>query len=158
MRLILALITVAALQAVATAQPVSRVTARQLKAKIDSPGDSIRIFNFWATWCGPCVKEMPLFEAYRLAHPEVQLFFVSLDLQLDPDPAKVSRFATRKKLTGRVLILDEGDPNGWIDTIDKRWSGAIPATLVVNPRNGRRAFEEKEFKTGELDALVNTVK
>lgn len=158
MRCLLAILCFATLHTAAVCQPAGRVTARQLKAKIESPGDSIRIFNFWATWCGPCVKEMPLFEAYRLAHPNVRLIFVSLDLQLDPDPAKVNRFASRKKLAGRVLLLDEPDPNAWIDTIEARWSGAIPATLVINPRNGKRAFEEKELKAGELEALVNAVK
>jgi thiol-disulfide isomerase/thioredoxin len=140
------------------AQSLPRVTARELSQRIQSPGDRVRIYNFWATWCAPCVKEMPLFENFQRAHPEVEMVFVSLDLNLDADPTKVVRFITRKKIESEVILLDEADPNSWIDLIEKKWSGALPATLVVNPKSGVRVFEQREFKDGELDALVARVK
>lgn len=139
-------------------QGLERLTARQLREHIQASGERIRIYNFWATWCAPCVKEMPLFVEYQTGHPEVEVVFVSLDLQLDPDPAKVSRYISRKKLTLPVLLLDEGDSNAWIDLIEKRWSGALPATLIVNPVNGKRVFDQHEFKAGELEAFVDRVK
>lgn len=140
------------------AQALERVSARELQQRIQAGGERIRIYNFWATWCAPCVKEMPLFERYRSAHPEVDLVFVSLDLNLDPDVAKVARFTSRKKIEAQVILLDEEDPNSWIDLIEKKWSGALPATLVVNPQNGKRVFNQHEFKEGELDAFVALVK
>lgn len=142
----------------ARAQAPERITARELSKQIQARGERIRIYNFWATWCAPCVKEMPFFEEFSRANPDIDLVFVSLDLQLDPDPAKVSRFISRRKLTGQVILLDEGDPNSWIDLIEKQWSGALPATLVVNPVNGKRVFEQREFRVGELEAFVDRVR
>jgi thiol-disulfide isomerase/thioredoxin len=158
MRLVALLFWCQFLFVAAVGQTLPRVTARELNARIQSAGDRIRIYNFWATWCAPCVKEMPLFERFQAEHPEVEVVFVSLDLNLDPDPAKVVRFVARKKLTSEVILLDEGDPNSWIDLIEKKWSGALPATLVVNPSTQVRVFEQREFKEGELERLVDRVK
>lgn len=158
MRLFWILFILSSVSLTGRAQTIERVSARELQQRIQSGGERIRIYNFWATWCAPCVKEMPLFERYRQTHPEIELVFVSLDLNLDPDPAKVSRFVSRKKLESEVVLLDEADPNSWIDLIEKKWSGALPATLVVNPKNGKRIFNQRELKEGELDAFVDQIR
>lgn len=117
----------------------------------------IQVVNFWATWCAPCIKELPLFERLNESREDVTVSLVSVDMDLDPDTDKVYRFVARKKLKSNVYILDEEDPNTWIDKIDKNWSGAIPATLIINPANGKRKFVEKELKDGDLDALIASV-
>ena len=47
--------------------------------------------------------------------------------------------------------MDEIDYNLWIDLVDPSWSGAIPATLIIEPATGKRIFLEKEFENGELE-------
>ncbi|MFZ1808241.1 MAG: TlpA family protein disulfide reductase, partial [Cyclobacteriaceae bacterium] len=89
---------------------------------------------------------------------DIEISLVSIDLDLDPNPDKIYRFIDRKKLKSKVYILDERDPNTWIDKIDKSWSGAIPATLVVNLENGKRRFVEKELKEGDLEEIIDSVK
>jgi hypothetical protein len=79
---------------------------------------------------------------------------VSMDYDLDPNTEKVDRFVARKKLQSKVLILTESDPNSWIDKIDKRWSGALPATLVINSKTGKREFVQGELGEGELEKLL----
>lgn len=124
---------------------------------INSKSEHIKVINFWATWCAPCVKEMPLFEKLDLERDDVKVTFVSMDLDLDPDPAKVYKFVTRKKLQSEVVILDETDPNSYIELIDKSWSGALPATIVINGKTGQRKFVEKELHEGELEKLIAEV-
>ncbi len=63
----------------------------------------------------------------------------------------------RKNIQSDVLLLDDIDYNSWIDKVDKSWSGAIPATLIFNPRTGKRKFVEKELKEGELENLIATL-
>lgn len=129
----------------------------ELQEIISAKSDQIKVINFWATWCAPCVKEMPLFEKLGQERQDVKITFVSMDLDLDPDPAKVYKFVTRKKIQSQVVILNEKNPNTYIDLIDKSWSGALPATIVVNTKTGQRKFVEKELHEGELEKLIDEV-
>ncbi len=142
----------------ATAQEQAKIVKLpELQELITSKGDHIKVINFWATWCAPCVKEMPLFEKLGQERKDVKVTLVSMDLDLDPDPAKVHKFVARKKLQSQVLILDEKDPNSYIEQIEKSWSGALPATIIVNSKTGQRKFVERELHEGELEKLIAEV-
>jgi thiol-disulfide isomerase/thioredoxin len=134
------------------------VTLEKLQTIIQAEKEQIQVVNFWATWCAPCIKELPLLEKLKAEHNEIKVRLVSMDMDLDPNPDKVRKFVIRKKIQSEVLILDERNPNQWIDKVDKSWSGALPATLVVNNRNGKRKFVEKELHEGDLEKLVAEVK
>src|SRR5579872_7055237 len=73
----------------------------------------VRVINFWATWCAPCVKELPYFEKLNQDNKNVTVVLVSMDYDLDPDPAKVKRFIERKKIMSQVVILAEENPSDW---------------------------------------------
>ena len=139
------------------AQKAEVIKLDQLQALINAKTDNIKVINFWATWCGPCVKEMPLFEKLGQERKDVQVTFVSMDLDLDPNPEKVHKFVARKKIQSKVVILDAKDPNSYIDQIDKNWSGALPATIIINGKTGQRKFVEKELHEGELEKLIAEV-
>jgi thiol-disulfide isomerase/thioredoxin len=142
----------------ATAQEQAKIVKLpELQELITSKGDNIKVINFWATWCAPCVKEMPLFEKLGQERKDVKVTLVSMDLDLDPDPDKVHKFVARKKLQSQVLILDERDPNSYIEQIEKSWSGALPATIIVNSKTGQRKFVERELHEGELEKLIAEV-
>lgn len=130
----------------------------ELQAIMDAPGEEIRVINFWATWCAPCIKEMPLFEKLNKERKDVSVTLVSMDMDLDPDPQKVNKFVARKKLASRVVILDETNPNSYIDKIEKQWSGALPATIVINSKTGKRKFVERELHEGDLEKLIDEVR
>jgi thiol-disulfide isomerase/thioredoxin len=130
----------------------------KLQQTIQSEKNQIQVVNFWATWCAPCLKELPLFEKLNQDRGDVHILLVSMDMDLDPDPEKVRKFILRKKIQSKVLILDERNPNQWIDKVDKGWSGALPATLVINNKNGKRKFVERELHKGELEKLIADVR
>lgn len=129
----------------------------RLEQAIKGRSDTLQIINFWATWCGPCVKELPLFEKINQGAGRLKVTLVSMDLSLDPNPDKVYKFVSRKKLSSRVWILDERDPNTYIDKIDPSWSGALPATLVVNTVTGKRKFVEGEMSEEKLNQLISEI-
>jgi thiol-disulfide isomerase/thioredoxin len=141
----------------AGAQQADQIKLNDLLQIINKSSDKVQVINFWATWCAPCVKEVPFFETVNQENKSVDVTLVSMDYDLDPNPEKVYRFITRKKLQSRVVILAEQNPNDWIDEIDKSWSGALPATLVVNSKNGKRKFVQKELHEGELEKLIEEV-
>src|SRR3970282_302300 len=126
----------------------------ELQKIIEAPSEQIKVVNFWATWCAPCIKEIPLFEELNAERNDVKVFLVSLDLDLDPNPAKVYRFMERRGIESTVLLLNEKDPNTWIDEIDPDWSGALPATLIVNGSTGERIFIERQLQDGDLEQLI----
>ena len=139
-------------------QQASIIKLSQLQSLIEEKTDQIKVINFWATWCAPCVKELPLFESLNRSRKDVTVTLVSMDIDLDPNPEKIYKFIDRKKVQSKVLILDERDPNSWINKIDKNWSGALPATLVLNSATGKRKFVEKEMHEGDLEKLIEEVK
>jgi thiol-disulfide isomerase/thioredoxin len=140
------------------AQQAETIRLDMLKQIIERKSDNVVIVNFWATWCAPCIKELPFFEKISAENrADVQIYLVSMDLDLDPNPEKVYRFIDRKKLLSTVLLLNEKDPNGWIDQIDPAWSGALPATLVINQKTGQRKFIGKELHEGELEKVITEV-
>lgn len=142
----------------ATAQQAKEITLNDLQQLITTSSEQIQVINFWATWCAPCVKEIPLFESLNKENKLVHVTLVSMDYDLDPNPDKVNRFIARKKLQSNVVILAETDPNSWIDKIDKNWGGALPATLIINTKTAKRKLVQRELHEGELEKLIEEVK
>ena len=141
----------------ADAQTAKTVKIDELLQLVHTKDKKIQVINFWATWCGPCVKELPLFEQVAVKQPNINVTLVSMDLELDPNPEKVHKFIERRKIKSQVLLLDERDPNSWINKISPEWTGAIPATLIVNPINGKRVFVERELHQDDLQKLISEV-
>jgi thiol-disulfide isomerase/thioredoxin len=142
---------------IAQAQQVPLLRLAELQKLMDAPSDQVKVINFWATWCAPCIKELPLFEKIHQERKDVKVTLVSMDIDLDPNPEKVNKFVSRKKLQSQVVILNERNPNDWIDKIEKEWSGALPATIVINTKTGKRKFVEKEMHDGDLEKLIEEV-
>jgi len=118
--------------------------------------DKIRVINFWATWCAPCVKELPYFDQIheKFKDQNIEVILVSLD-----DPKKIESrvvpFLEKKNVQSKVIILGDPKANTWIDRVAIEWSGAIPATLLISKDN--RAFYEQEFHSyNELEELIKT--
>ncbi|HEY0771654.1 MAG TPA: TlpA disulfide reductase family protein [Sphingobacteriaceae bacterium] len=141
------------------AQTPATIKLGDLQKLINKKSDHVQVINFWATWCGPCIKELPYFEKVTAENrPDVKITLVSMDLDLNPDAEKVYKFVARKNLKSEVLLLDEKDPNSWINKIDKEWNGSLPATLIINQKTGQRKFVGKELHEGELEKLISEVK
>jgi len=139
------------------AQKVAKVKVTELE-KMIAESKTPLIINFWATYCKPCIAEMPYFEKFAAKYKEkgVTVVFVSLDMQ-DDYPVKVDGFVAKRKLQNRVLWLDETDADYFCPKIDPRWSGSIPATLFVNNAKSYRQFLEKELTEEELEKEIMAI-
>lgn len=129
---------------------VEVIKFQDLQSKITSADEGLTIFNFWATWCGPCIKEMPFFEEAD-NRESIKVYFVSVDFKNQLE--KVESFVEKRGITSQVLFLDEKDPDDYMPKVSDNWSGAIPATLFVNEM-GRSYFHEKSFTKEELNTLI----
>jgi thiol-disulfide isomerase/thioredoxin len=122
------------------------------KAILKEDGNTY-VVNFWATWCAPCIKELPYFEQLHTDNPKVKVILVSLDSRKDLE-RKLIPFVAKKQLTAEVILLGDKDYNTWLDKIDASWSGAIPATFIMSGK--RKLFAEREFDNyTELNDYVN---
>lgn len=137
----------------AQSQNVEVIKWNVLEKMIALENDTTYIFNFWATWCKPCVNELPNFEKITgdFKVEKVKVYLVALDFKKDLN-ARVIPFVRKHKLQSTVLLLDEKDYDLWIDKVDKSWSGAIPATLIKS--KDKRIFLEKELTYNELKSNI----
>ena len=130
-------------------QNVKLLNINQLQERIKNGKDSTYVVNFWATWCAPCIKELPHFEKLAIEHKSEKLavLLISLDFKSKLE-SNVIPFVKRKNLKDEVFLLNESNPQEFIDRIDPNWSGSIPATLFI--KNEKRKFVETEFTYEQL--------
>ncbi|MBT8254373.1 MAG: TlpA family protein disulfide reductase [Flavobacteriaceae bacterium] len=111
--------------------------------------DKTYVVNFWATWCAPCIKELPYFEQLNRDYTgkNVEVILVSLDFPRMYDK-KLKPYIKDNDLKSRIVALNDPDMNTWIPKVNADWTGAIPATIIYN--KNRREFYERSFNYDEL--------
>ncbi len=121
--------------------------------------DTVYVVNFWATWCGPCVAELPYFEQLQKTYKNqpLKVMLVSMDFASKLN-TEVIPFIKKHNYTSETYLAIRKSDQVWIDAIDKNWSGALPGTLIVNVKKNIRKFYEKEFTYNELNKLYQTIK
>ncbi len=116
----------------------------QLKPLLEKQDDKVHVVNFWATWCKPCVEELPAFERLNEEYKDknVELLLVSLDFP-NQIQSELLPFIKNRNLKPEVVVLDDPNQDKWINGISSEWSGAIPATIIY--KKNKRAFYEQSF-------------
>lgn len=121
----------------------------QLESFLKSKTDKTLVVNFWATWCKPCIKELPYFEAAQTKYKEdIRVILVSLDFP-EKLESQLIPFVNENAIHSQVVLLDDPYENEWIPKVDSTWSGAIPATLIIS--GSKKVFYEKSFTQEELE-------
>ena len=117
---------------------------------LNKKDDNVYVINFWATWCTPCVKELPYFEQLldTYKNEDVEVILVSLDFPNQYN-TKLEPFIKEHDLKSKVVALNDVDMDTWIPKVDKTWSGSIPATIIY--KNNKRVFFEQSFTFETLE-------
>src|SRR6185437_4423000 len=118
--LLFLLLVLAFQQGKAQTKIIPVVNFKSLSTYIQPSADTLKIVNFWATWCHPCVEEMKYFKEAgdNYANQKVKFIFVSLDYKSKKD--HVEEFWEKNKIKGDIYILDD-NPNIWINQVDSSW-------------------------------------
>lgn len=136
---------------------VTVVNFDKLESVIKKNDNKLYVVNFWATWCRPCVMELPEFmevnNTYR-NNPKFKMILVSLDVAKEAETA-VHPFLVKHKIDAEAYLLDDNKRmNQWIPAVDAKWSGAIPATVFY--KNGVKLdFRESKLQKNELVQLIS---
>lgn len=158
MRYLLTLVALVLVMNTARAQEIKTVSVNWIDSVRNTPDDTLYIVNFWATWCKPCVEELPYFEqlAKAYAGKKVKIYLVTTDMRKDIQ-TRVLAFIKAKGLTQQVVFINEINADKWINKVSENWSGAIPATWMVKHDIGFEHFKEGELTYEELELLVKQV-
>lgn len=117
-----------------------------------SSPEKIQVINFWATWCKPCVDELPAFEKLQdNFQDEIEVILISLD-DVENLDSNVNPFLATNNIQSQVWLLNHPYAAEYIPMVDQHWDGAIPVTLIKHKTVSK--FFNQEFQYPELEYEV----
>jgi len=141
------------------AQKIEKIGVPELERILASPENVLNVVNFWATWCPPCVTELPYFEklSKEFQGKGVKFILVSLDFPSQIE-SRLIPFLKTNKITADVRVMTDIDYNSWIEKVDSTWQGNIPVTLFFNNAAKKKYFHPSEVTEKELRDLLTKYK
>lgn len=129
---------------------VSAVDGATLKKAVAAHKGKVVVLNLWATWCGPCVEEFPDLVKLQQSYQKQGLVLIAASIDEPEDKQEVIDFARKQNVAFPIYLRKAGSVEKFIDPIDRKWSGAVPATyvfdrkgkLVGKPITGKHTYDE----------------
>jgi thiol-disulfide isomerase/thioredoxin len=142
----------------AAAQDINYLKIPELEKILNNSDNKVYVINFWATWCAPCVSEIPGFEEVSKGYDKKKVRFVMVSLDF---PSQIEKqlipFLKKNKITLDVFVMTDLDYNAWIDKVDPSWQGDIPATLFINNQKKTRLFHSGVVTGPDLKKYINSM-
>jgi thiol-disulfide isomerase/thioredoxin len=139
-------------------QKLTQIRIPDLEKILSAKDDRLYVINFWATWCPPCVKELPHFQkvAKEFHRDDVSFLLVSIDFPSQIE-SHLRPFLEKNDVELDVAIMMDTDQNEWIDKVDPSWQGNIPVTLMLNNAKMTRKFHPGDLNEKELREMINSL-
>jgi thiol-disulfide isomerase/thioredoxin len=132
---------------------LTRATAAEVLAAARAPGARATLINVWATWCQPCVEEFPDLVKLQRTYADRGLRLVLVSADFDDQRDGVLAFLRKQGANFPSYLKDQKDED-FIDGIDARWSGALPASFVVDRRGAIVDWWEGKKNYAALEATL----
>ena len=133
-------------------QNIPVVKFNELEQQWMKNNDTVYLVNYWATWCKPCVEELPAFIELekQMKNEKFKMILVSLDFPTQIE-SRVIPFLKKNEIPTQVVILDD-NPNIWINQVNENWDGDIPVTQII--QNSQKEFYNSSLNLEELQKIV----
>lgn len=135
------------------AQDVEVIKKPQMMQMLTPQDNSVYVINFWATWCAPCVKELPAFKQLAENNKDVKVLMISLDFAEDLE--KTKKLLNKKQIGFKTYLLDETKYDTWINDVEPSWQGAIPVTIILKGK--KRIFINEETTLETLEKKIKSI-
>jgi thiol-disulfide isomerase/thioredoxin len=131
--------------------PLNEQTFRQMVA---SHRGQVLLVDFWATWCAPCREELPKLVGLATSYRQKGLNFLTVSCDEPEQQAEAAAFVQRQGAPAPYYIRRAKDDDQFINSIDTKWSGALPALFLFD-RTGRQALSFiGETDMNQLEATI----
>ena len=125
---------------------LTRIDIEQLKAIAANDTDKLRVVNVWATWCAPCIEELPEFVTINRMYRNRKFEMVTICTNELRDQDAAHRLLTRTNVSCRNVLFNSGNRDELLETLDPEWEGGLPFTVVIAP-GGKIVYR----KQGQID-------
>ena len=131
------------------------INGEEMQSLLKRDGTRPLLVNYWATWCDPCRDEFPDLVKIDARYRPQGLDFIAISLDdLSDLKTAVPKFLSTMKATMPVYLLNMPDPEPAINSVDREWSGALPATFLYD-KNGQIVYKHfGRIKAVELRAAI----
>jgi thiol-disulfide isomerase/thioredoxin len=141
----------------AAGQEIPRWKLADLEKTISNLNQPL-ILNFWATFCKPCLEELPYFQELSAQYKDSGLKLVLVSLDLPDYYGKIKSFTQKHHIITTIVYLDETNADLFCPVVNKDWSGSIPATLLINHKTNYRKFFESKISKSKVEAEIRSSK
>lgn len=137
---------------------VSLLSFDQMTTYLDQHKGKPLLINFWATWCDPCVEELPdLIKLYKNHHKDnLQMVGFSVDFPEDIN-TKVKPFVKSHKIPYPIYVANPDDQDALINHFSKDWSGAVPATFLYDSNGKLLKMKTGKMTSSEMEEFIKPV-
>jgi len=132
---------------------IEPITIDELHHVVRAGGARVVLLNVWATWCVPCREEFPDLMRLRREYRERGLRLVLVSADVDSQLPAARRFLSEQGVDF-LTYLKQGADMPFIDSLDARWSGALPATVLYDGIGQQLWFHEGKTT---YDSLKNRI-
>jgi peroxiredoxin len=123
-------------------------SAEDLQALRKNPTRKLLLVNFWATWCGPCAKELPEFQTMYRMYRHRPFALVTVSANYPDAQAGVLRVLKEHHASSTNLLFGSMDIYKLMAAFDAEWNAALPYTMLIRP-DGTVVYKYQ----GEIDPL-----
>jgi thiol-disulfide isomerase/thioredoxin len=114
----------------------------------------LRLINFWATWCGPCITEFPDLVIIDRMYRGRPFEFISVSTDKRNRKEDALKFLKTQQASNKNFIFNDDDVYKLIEAVDNGWQGALPFTMLVEP-GGKVIYKKQDtIDPSEMKKLI----